>query len=155
MEQLKLFLEKIQNDSALENEMNPLLKEGDSAAIISAGKKHGFSFDESDWAEYVTWLESITDKLGAKRIGEEDLEEVSGGGPYGTPPGGGNSFVADCWFYGPGGSEHRDGMWRKRCRAAACGATRSGAQGYGRYTCKCWGTNRCVNNWHNDAGCNN
>ena len=38
MEQLKLFLEKIQNDSALENEMNPLLKEGDSAAIISAGR---------------------------------------------------------------------------------------------------------------------
>ena len=80
-----------------------------------------------------------------EKLREEDLEAVSGGGGHPWDP----ESSSECWFTSNGGSEMRDGAYRKKCRAFACVAlTTVRGQGTGWFMCRCHGSDRCVDGWH-------
>jgi len=153
MENIKLILEKMDTDKSFANEMLPLIEKNDAAEIVALAKKNGIKITENDWQEYIKWTESLSGSQ--KELAEDELEEVAGGGPNldkGTDT---TIRSKECWFYPSGSSEQRNGMWRKRCKQFACNAICNGELGWGRYMCRCWGTNKCVGSWHYDAGCKN
>jgi len=131
-------------------EMGPLLEKGEATKIISAASKHGYDFAESDWAEYIKRAESLSAKsIAAEKLDESELETVAGGIPQ--------YRSSECWFTGSGGSEHRDGAWRKRCTTTCTVIGFGGGwdfTDFGSHTCKCHGTNTCKANWHIDSHCN-
>jgi len=158
MEQIKLMFEKIETDKEFAEEMQAPIEEGDTEAIIVAAEKNGFNITEADWQEYTKWLESMSDKIDSIiDLSEEALEDVAGGYPNGDGSQSRPWRSTYCWFEGPGGSEFRDGMSRKYCKAWQCKAWLSkltapgGKDGY--YMCRCWGTDKCVGCWHDDSGC--
>jgi len=88
----------------------------------------------------------------AEIIAEEELEGVAGGADDRPGYTDCNPIRSlDCWKTLNGGSEHRDGRWRKKCRTVnACRIQIVSAW----YCCKCWETNACIGTWHVDSGCN-
>ena len=85
-----------------------------------------------------------------EELREEDLAHVSGGGGHPWDP----ERSRECWFIANGGSEMRDGAYRKKCRAFACVALANifGHEGTGWYMCSCHGTEKCVDGWHYESG---
>jgi len=147
MENIKILLDKMDTDKSFADEMLPLIEKNDAAEIVALAKKNGINITEDDWQEYVKWAESLAAKnKTSKELNEEELEEVAGGNPE-------EYRSKDCWFYASGSAEYKHGMWRKRCRQFSCSARVKGESGWGRYTCRCWGTNKCTDYWHYDAGC--
>jgi len=153
MEQIKILIEKIETDKGFAEEIQPLLENNNVAAIIAAAEKKDIKITEAEWQKYSKWLESISEKNSTKEeLGEEELAEVAGGGGKLFDPD--NPIISrQCWASMPGGSEYRDGMWRKYCKQFVCKAFSDGPEGARWYQCKCWGTDKCKSAWHYDAGC--
>ncbi|MCL2111981.1 MAG: hypothetical protein FWH32_07035 [Clostridiales bacterium] len=84
-------------------------------------------------------------------LNETELENATGGADPGVTPG--NPKISGCWFKADGGSEMRNGAYRKKCQAFAC-KTLVGDAGYLRWhQCGCWGSDRCIDSWHHERGC--
>jgi len=85
-----------------------------------------------------------------KELKESALTDVAGGGGHPWDP----DRSSKCWYEHNGGSEMRDGAYRKKCRAPACVALANifGGEGTGWYMCKCHGTERCIDGWHYEGG---
>ena len=80
------------------------------------------------------------------------LEAVSGGTMMGDVEASGIKFeTGGCWFYAKNKAENHNGVMRKRCNQYKCKALIVDDAKW--HQCRCWGTNKCVDNWHYAEGC--
>ena len=153
MEQIKLMLEKMGNDETFGKKMQSIISKGDTAAIINAAEEGDFSITEAIWQKFLTTSAELS-KQSVEKLSESELEKVSGGSDADVM---GVTRSKDCFFYGSGNPEMRDGAMRKYCRQFACVMLFSlpGERNLKWWRCRCWGTDKCVDNWHYEAGCRN
>ena len=72
-EQLKAFLEKVKEDTSLQEKLKAA---SDADAVVSLAKEEGFSISVDD-------LKNAQSKL---KLSDEELEDVAGGGTIGCHP---------------------------------------------------------------------
>ena len=146
MEQIKAMLVEVAKDSAFADEVTALIRDGNTAGIITAAGKKGFVFTQADWREYLAWSKNqdFSDRSG-KELAAEKLENIVGGGGFINPD------KEHCWFHAGSEPEYRDGALRKKCNQFACEAWSFERTGF--YLCKCWGEHRCINGWHYAESC--
>ena len=75
---------------------------------------------------------------------EEELEDAAGGFWEGSMT---NPIKRDCWFKGGGEPQTKFGTMRYLCQTNLCKAIPFGQTKW--YQCTCWGTDRCIDKWHN------
>ena len=151
MEQIKIMMDMMSNDEAFGKEMTALMKTGDVAAMIALAKKKDVVFTEADWVSYSDWSKSIDAKNESKELAPEELDNVSGGLGVPWDPG-----ISGCWCHAfSEARENRNGHMRKKCNQFACKAFIQRTPLTSSYwaLCKCWGTDRCVDNWHYEEDC--
>jgi len=145
MEQIKAMFEAMGKDESLAEKIQQAIKEGETSKIIAEAKQNGFNFTETDWQEYVEWSKSLsTETKGKEEISEENLENVAGGFWPGSMT---NPHKVDCWFRGAGEPQTKYGTMRYLCGTSLCKAIPFGQTQW--YQCICWGTDRCIEKWHN------
>ena len=149
MEQINKMFYHFEEDSEFAAQMQALIKTSDVPAIIAAAAEKGFVFTEAEWREYAEWMENTVNTGGAQPLCETELDAVTGGvdgkGSIGDP------IRAKCWFHAASPPELKNGALRKRCNQFACKAYVVEMGSW--YMCKCWGTDRCIGNWHIEEGC--
>ncbi|REJ91413.1 MAG: Nif11-like leader peptide family natural product precursor [Planctomycetota bacterium] len=75
-EQLTAFLDKVESDAALQEEVRKVKSVSD---LVALGKQSGFSFDEDTAKSY---FQEQAQSGGDVELSEEQLEQVAGGGYF-------------------------------------------------------------------------
>ena len=151
MKQIKEFIEKAKSDSELMAKFDaPSAKNAEINEVVTLAAEYGFTFTADDWKAYLDWSKSINGGKQSKEIPPEELENVSGGYENGSPH---YPFVGKCWFHAASEAENRNGRMRKRCNQFACNALLTVNGNFEWHCCGCWGTDKCVGNWHYAEGC--
>jgi len=83
----------------------------------------------------------------SNELSAESLAEVSGG-LKGLPS---DPWTSVCWFHAGSEAEFRSGAMRKKCNQYKCKALIVDDAQW--HQCGCWGTDKCVGNWHYADGC--
>ena len=150
MEQLAAFYKKVETD----NELMEKFKELDTTnegtyydGIIALAAEYGLTVTKED-------LKNSRSQSGSEsgEIGEEELENVTGGlfwneGNIGNP-----RRSSRCARTMSDQRELRNGRTRNRCTTRSCNW--AGGNNTGWYHCRCWGTDFCVDRWHDANRCN-
>ena len=78
MEQIKKLLEFIKNDTLFVEEILPLMKESNEAAIFATAKKKGLNITKSDWQAYTEWQKNMRQMLSEIAKRGSAREEILG-----------------------------------------------------------------------------
>ena len=121
MNQLELFIEKAKTDNELAEKINALEGAGfQDADVITLAAEYGFTVTAED----------IKNKKSGE-LGEEELENVAGGGGFDTD--------SKCWFHPRGRSRVIDGNTWLECDGSCRILWED---------CACRHTAFCVDKWH-------
>ena len=124
MEQLKLFLEKANQDKELMEKLDVLnSKNAGTDEIVALASEYGFAFTEQDVEHFKKQRE----------LSEEELEGAAGG--FILP----GTKTGNCFFMPSGQKKHENGALWMQCKSDC----------YNYLQCNCHHEpNICVNKWH-------
>ena len=148
MTQMQAFIEKAKNDKALMAKLDALGVAGaEPDKIIALAAEYGFTITAEDYRQAA----KAAGEQKTGELNEEDLEAAAGGeqGHFPSNP----IISSECWFKHNGGSEMRNGAYRKKCQAFACTALVFGGEFTAWYRCPCWGSGKCIDGWHYESSC--
>ena len=137
MEQINLFIEAIETDSAFGEEIHALTKDGKFTEVIKAAAQKGFTITEAELREHLVVEGAETGNSASGELTEEDLENVAGGqGDYDNP-----YRSLTCWFKAPGDFN--------RCDRISCTKlVEISLLKFRWFKCSCHGTPACVDKVH-------